>query len=101
LWRRRKTLKHIRGALDEAMNFRGPALVKLVISQGSSGAKSGNRDGSAAESQTAGTTTNGEKLIVHPRMESLAPRGQRAATLMLKRYGDKAARTNEWAIFVA
>jgi len=27
--------KHIRGALDEAMNFRGPALVNVVISQGS------------------------------------------------------------------
>jgi 2-hydroxyacyl-CoA lyase 1 len=27
--------KHLRGALDEAMNFRGPALVNVVISQGS------------------------------------------------------------------
>ena len=26
--------KDIRGALDEAMNFRGPALVNVVISQG-------------------------------------------------------------------
>jgi 2-hydroxyacyl-CoA lyase 1 len=25
----------LRGALDEAMNFRGPALVNVVISQGS------------------------------------------------------------------
>jgi 2-hydroxyacyl-CoA lyase 1 len=27
--------KDLRGALDEAMNFRGPALVNVVISQGS------------------------------------------------------------------
>ena len=27
--------KNLRGALDEAMNFRGPALVNVVISQGS------------------------------------------------------------------
>jgi 2-hydroxyacyl-CoA lyase 1 len=27
--------KHIRGALDEAMNHRGPALVNIVLSQGS------------------------------------------------------------------
>jgi len=27
--------KKLRGALDEAMNFRGPALVNVVISQGS------------------------------------------------------------------
>jgi len=27
--------KDMRGALDEAMNFRGPALVNVVISQGS------------------------------------------------------------------
>jgi thiamine pyrophosphate-dependent acetolactate synthase large subunit-like protein len=27
--------KHIRSAFDEAMNFRGPALVNVVISQGS------------------------------------------------------------------
>src|SRR5262249_3755835 len=27
--------KDLRGALDEAMNFRGPALVNIVISQGS------------------------------------------------------------------
>ena len=27
--------RDIRGALDEAMNFRGPALVNVVISQGS------------------------------------------------------------------
>jgi 2-hydroxyacyl-CoA lyase len=27
--------KNIRGALDEAMNFRGPALVNIVLSQGS------------------------------------------------------------------
>jgi 2-hydroxyacyl-CoA lyase 1 len=29
--------KHIRGALDEAMNHRGPALVNIVLSQGSAG----------------------------------------------------------------
>jgi 2-hydroxyacyl-CoA lyase 1 len=27
--------KDLKGALDEAMNFRGPALVRVVISQGS------------------------------------------------------------------
>jgi pyruvate/2-oxoacid:ferredoxin oxidoreductase beta subunit len=27
--------KHIRGALDEAMNHHGPALVNIVLSQGS------------------------------------------------------------------
>ena len=27
--------KDLRGALDDAMNFRGPALVNVVISQGS------------------------------------------------------------------
>jgi thiamine pyrophosphate-dependent acetolactate synthase large subunit-like protein len=27
--------KHIRGALDEAMNHRGPALVNIALSQGS------------------------------------------------------------------
>jgi 2-hydroxyacyl-CoA lyase 1 len=31
----RQDPKDLRGALDEAMNFRGPALVNVVISQGS------------------------------------------------------------------
>jgi 2-hydroxyacyl-CoA lyase 1 len=29
--------KDLRGALDEAMNFRGPALVNCLLSQGSAG----------------------------------------------------------------